>query len=554
MKISIRSWLYDPLTLPGGRGKIPQSISILGTNRLAPSPSGALAPPEGVSEAGRATGVRRGARGSKVLTFTLMTTFLTACSVGPKPNIPPAPLPQHWDTTKQVTRTATSETLQHWWTNFNDPVLNQLIEHTAQRNLDIKIAAARIRQARASYSIATGGLLPNLNTSASYSHLRGGIAQGLTGVGIAPGSSSNRASVISPFTTDVFQFGFDANWELDFFGGLHHARDVAEAEYAAAAMNRQDALVTILAEVGRRYLELRGLQQRVNIVRNNIASQHDTVILTEVRARAGLAPELDVTRARAQLVTTEAVLPQLEQELAVLRHRLNVLLVNTPPHLRKRLEETNALPTLPRRLPLGQPPELLFRRPDLRRAALAIAAATAQIGVAEAEQYPKIMLTGIVGRQATTVEGLRLGLGNFFSIGPGVKLPLFAGGRLKANIQLQKGRLDEAQHHYENLVLNAVEEVGNALAGYQQEQHRQGKLHAAVEQQRLAEQLATELYLKGLGDFLAVLEAQKARFQAEDALAESETARAVQLIALYKALGGGWEDANGVNISRLTIK
>ena len=296
----------------------------------------------------------------------------------------------------------------------------------------------------------------------------------------------------------------------------------------------------MLAEIGRNYLEVRGLQKRLQIVRSNIETQQQTLDLSRVRYKAGLATDLDVARAAAQLATTQAAIPSLEESLAIGIHRLGVLLGEEPGALRAQLEKEAPLPSGPSSIPIGLPSDLLLRRPDVRQADAEVAAATARVGVARSDLFPKFTLTGLMGRQATSVGGLTLGVGNFFSFGPGVRLPIFTGGRIRSNIAVQDARLQQAATQYENVVLKSLEDVENALVAYSREQERRAKLQQAVDESRRAVELANELYLRGLGDFLSVLEAQKTRYELEDDLTQSETSVVVSLVALYKSVGGGW--------------
>ena len=246
-------------------------------------------------------------------------------------------------------------------------------------------------------------------------------------------------------------------------------------------------------------------------------------------------------RQAAQLDSTRALTPQLETAEIQTIHRLSVLLGEEPGALLAELTERKPLPTVPPAVPVGLPADLLKRRPDIREAEARVAAETARVGVARADLFPKILLTGAAGRQGTEPSALTLGAGNFFSIGPAITLPIFTSGKIRANIEAQKQRLDQALTQYRSAVLNSLEETENALAAYGHEKDRQEKLVAAVESSRQATALSTELYTRGLADFLSVLDAQRQQLAAEDDLAQSDTAVVTNLVALYKALGGGWE-------------
>jgi len=449
--------------------------------------------------------------------------LLSGCAVKSKVQTSTSRVPTRWSEPASHGVAVDSRAVSEWWKTFQDSTLDSLIDRAVPANLDLRIAAERVTEARAARGVSKSALLPSVGTSGSYTRFRGGIAQGR-----------------APFETSIFQVGFDASWELDFFGGLRHGVDAATADLRAAEESRRDVQVTVLAELGRNYLEVRGLQKRLQIARSNIETQQQTLDLTRVRYKAGLATDLDVARAAAQLATTQAAIPSLEESLAIGTHRLGVLLGEEPGALRAELEKEAPLPSVPSSIPIGLPSDLLLRRPDVRQADAEVAAATARVGVARSDLFPKFTLTGLMGRQATSVGGLTLGVGNFFSFGPGVRLPIFTGGRIRSNIAVQDARLQQAATQYENVVLKSLEDVENALVAYSREQERRAKLQQAVDESRRAVELANELYLRGLGDFLSVLEAQKTRFELEDELTQSETSVVVNLVALYKSVGGGW--------------
>jgi outer membrane protein, multidrug efflux system len=425
--------------------------------------------------------------------------------------------------------------VEQWWSTFHDPQLDSLIGRAVRANLDLKMAASRLLEARAARGVARAGLLPSVETSESPQRVRGGLTQGI----FRPNAGS-QSSLLAPFETNIFQQGFDASWEIDFFGGKRHALEAATADVAATEEARRDTLVSLLAEVARNYGELRGTERRLEIAGSNIKLQTDTLELTKVRAEAGLGTELDVERQASQLAATQAMVPALESARRMSIHRLSVLLAEEPGALAGELTESKPLPATPPVVPVGLSSDLLKRRPDVRRADAEVAAASARVGVARSDFFPKITLTGSAGRQGTSFSGLTLGAGNFFAVGPAIKLPIFTGGRLRANMEVQKQRLSQAQLAYQNTVLRSLEETENALTAYGREQERRERLQAAAQASREATQLANELYTRGLADFLTVLDAQRQQLAIEDDLVQSDTAVVTNLVALYKALGGGW--------------
>jgi len=425
--------------------------------------------------------------------------------------------------------------VEQWWRSFHDAQMDSLIERAVRANLDLKIATSRLLETRAARGVARSALLPSVETSESPQRVRGGLTQGI----FRPNAGS-QSSLLAPFETNVFQQGFDASWEIDFFGGKRHALEAATADAAAAEEARRDTLVSLLAEVARNYAELRGAQRRLDIAGRNIKLQTDSLDLTQARFEAGLGTRLDVERQLSQLAATQAAVPALESARQMSIHRLSVLLGEEPGTLAGELTEAKPLPATPPLVPVGLSGDLLKRRPDIRRADAEVAAAGARVGVAHADFFPKITLTGAAGRQGTSWSGLTLGAGNFFSVGPAIKLPLFTGGRLRANMEAQKQRLSQAQLEYQGAVLRALEETENALTAYGREQERREHLQVSAQASQEATQLANELYRGGLADFLTVLDAQRQQLAIEDDLVRSDTAVVTNLVALYKALGGGW--------------
>src|SRR5712692_1877231 len=354
---------------------------------------------------------------------------------------------------------------------------------------------------RAARGIVKSSFYPSVQGTASASRFRE-RAFVATGSATAP-----RVSVV-PVEANSFQGGLEAAWELDVFGRIRRATQAATADVTAAEENRRDVLVILLGDVGRVYAQLRGFQRRLEIANKNIKTQQDTLDLTSARAKAGLATELDVSRAAAQLESTRAIVPTLLNGIDVSIHHLSVLLGEEPGALRSELEKVSPIPSAGPDVEVGLPSDLLKRRPDIRRAEAQLAAATARVGQAKAERFPSFVLTGTAGRQATQLHDLTLGLGNFFSVGPGISLPLFTGGRLRSNIAVQTSRESQALTSYHSTILNALEEVENPLLHYSEEQERRDRLNQAVEHSQLAVTLADAQYRAGLTDFLSVLDAQ----------------------------------------------
>ena len=443
------------------------------------------------------------------LLFTsAIALLLSGCAVGPEYRRPQVAIPRQWTVTSARGTTTGGVPADEWWSSFQDSELDSLVERAIDRNLDLKLALERVTEARAARGVVRSDYFPRVDAGVSATRIRGGINQGVIRAVPSSADPNARPSLISPFETNSFQGSLGASWELDVFGRTRRSVQAATADLAAAEENRRDVLVILLGDVGRTYADLRGFQRRLEIANENIAAQQDTLDLTTARARAGLATELDVSRAAAQLESTKAVVPTLVGGIDVSIHRLSVLLGEEPGALHAELEKSGAIPPAGPAVEVGLPSSLVERRPDIRRAESQLAAATARIGEAKADLLPSFLLTGTAGRQATQLHDLTLGAGNFYGVGPGISLPLFTAGRIRSNIAVQNSRQRAAVISYQSAILKALEEVQNALVNYSQEQERRDRLSEAVQQNQQAVDLALEQYRGGQVDFLSVLDAQ----------------------------------------------
>jgi len=460
-----------------------------------------------------------------------VSLFLSSCAVGPEYKRDAVPVSPQWNVNRDR-GTNTREPVERWWTSFRNPDLDNLVQRAVRANLDIKLAAARVAEARAARGIVASGLYPSVDAAASATRNRLGV--------IPPAGGAQAAARFVPVEFNDYRIGFDASWELDLFGRIRRGLQAAGADAAAAEEARREVLVTVLGEVGRTYAELRGFQRRLDIARKNIDIQQDTLDLAKARAAAGLATQLDVARASARLEATRAVVPTLRRGIETSIHRVSVLLGQEPGALRVELLPGAPVPVIPPEVPIGLPSGLLERRPDVRRAEARVAAASARVGEAEAGFFPRFVLSGSAGRQASQLHDITLGMGNFFGVGPAVSLPILTAGRIRSQVAVQDARLREAAIAYRSTVLSALEETENALVSYARERSRRERLESAVASDEESVRLSSELYKAGLTDFLSVLEAQRDLHANEDLLAQSLTAQTIHLIALYKALGGGW--------------
>jgi NodT family efflux transporter outer membrane factor (OMF) lipoprotein len=451
----------------------------------------------------------------------LFQLSISACvPVGPDFQAPEPQTPASWQSGGPgvtVVPLAPSS-LARWWDNFNDPLLADLIDRAVAGNLDLQLAQARIREARARLGIVKGDELPDL-----------------TATGSATRNSSHGQ------TQNLFALGFDAGWELDLFGGLHRSREAAQADLAAGREDLRDVLVTLLGEVASNYLETRTYQVRLAAAAENLRLQEDTLQLADWRYQAGLSDELAVQQARYNLASTRAQLPILRVGLTGSLNRLAVLTGVEYPAIYELLHEPAPIPAPPVAIMIGVPAETLRQRPDLRRAEQQFAAATARIGVAVSDLYPKFRLSGSIGLESVDSADILAAAGRSWRFGPSFSWPLFDGGRINRNIEVQSALQEQKLLQYRKVVLAALAEVENGLTAYVEEQRRQQALSEAARAARAAAGLARDKYQAGLQNFSTVLDAQRSQLSFEDQLAQSQGAICSNLVRLYKALGGGWQ-------------
>jgi NodT family efflux transporter outer membrane factor (OMF) lipoprotein len=434
--------------------------------------------------------------------------------------------------------------LTQWWKSFNDPELDSLADRAVQANLSVQLAEARLREARARRQIAAAPLWPSLDATGSYT--RQWLDEDLFG----PLSAGGHPVVLGQQPQNVFQAGFDASWELDLFGGTRRSIEAARADFEASWYDRGDVMLTLLAEVARNYIDLRGFQKRLEVAHHNLVAQGDTLELTRARYQGGLVSDLDVARAEAQVHSTSAEIPTLETLHKESVHRLGVLLGEAPGALADELSREQPIPMAPPELPANLPAELLRQRPDLRRAERQLAAATARVGVATADLYPKFYLVGTAGLESLSAGSFFSSGSQLWSIGPTMIWPIFRGGQILATIEVRDAQEQQALISYRQAILAALEESENAFVACTRERARQEALNEAVASNQRAVYLATELYTHGLSDFLNVLEAQRNLLQTESEQVQSETAMSLDAVALYKALGGGWQTVAGSVLSQ----
>jgi len=469
--------------------------------------------------------------------------FLGGCAVGPDYVRPETKMPETWASQDTAAAAPLSTVrpepaeLSDWWRTFQDPLLTSLTERAIKANLDVRQAEARVMQARATKGVAGAGLWPTINSTAQYRRSLGSTST----FDSSSGTGSTVPTGISLEPRNLFQVGLDAAWELDIFGGVRRGVEAAAADQQAAMEDLRAVLVTLAGDVGTNYLTLRGLQQQISIAQQNLEAQRRTADITRKRFEAGFVSALDVANAEAQAATTAAQIPVLEAGAQDAIYSLAVLLGEEPGALVKELAPSQAIPPTPPSIPVGLPSELLRRRPDIRRTEAQLWAATARIGVAKADLFPKFSLTGTFGLSSNTLSDVADWGSRFWSLGPSVTWPIFAGGKIMWNVELQNAKQEEALAAYQKAVLTGLKEVESALTTYAKEQDHYRALAEAVTNNRRAVDLSMKLYINGKTDFLNVLNSQRSLYTSEDALTQSRRSLSTNLVALYKALGGGWE-------------
>ncbi len=464
-------------------------------------------------------------RGLAVLFGTL---WLSACAVGPNYKEPNVPTADKFAGTALATYSQ-EESISRFWEQFNDETLNTLVGDALTANHDLRIALSRFYEARAARGESRFDLAPTITASGGYTEQK--YAQVQTG-GFVPSED-----------VKYYDAGFDAFWELDFFGRIRRNIEARNAELRASQAELHDAQVTVIAEVARTYFELRGQQAQLDVARRNVENQQETLNLTTARLNAGRGTELDTSQAQAQLSRTLGTIAPLEAAVARSIHRLSVLTGREPTALTSTLTASRELPPLPNVVAVGNPADLLRRRPDIRVAERTLAADTARIGIAVADLFPKVTFTGNVGYAAANSGDL----GNSGTvtrlIAPGISWAAFDIGRVRAQIAGARAHADGSLARYEQTVLRALEETEDALVTHARSREQLTHVADSAAASRTAARLARARYDGGISDFLTVLDTERTQLEAEDALAQSRTDTATSLVAVYKALGGGWQEA-----------
>jgi multidrug efflux system outer membrane protein len=461
---------------------------------------------------------------NSLLGFAIMT--LAGCAVGPNYHVPKTPESAHFANAAEP-GLSENDAVERYWTLFGDPLLDTLVDDAIAHNKDLEAAQANLRAARAARRLAGFDQFPTITLSSSYTHELESAQQ-------LPGFDRQQRDF------DAADAGFTGLWELDLFGRVRRNVEAARADVGAVAATLQDARVSVIAELTRNYFVLRGLQDQLSLTRRNADSQLATLKLTQVRLEAGRGNQLDTARADAQYQTTLASIPTLETTIATTIYRISVLTGRVPTALTQTLAAEPA-PALPALNSIGNPAQLLRRRPDVRIAERQLAGATARVGVAVGDLFPKVTLTGSIGYEAPSFGQFGTSDARFFSAGPSITWAAFDLGRVRARISSARAETDAALANYESAVLNALQDTEGSLISYGRSQSRRDALALAAAASDKASDLARRRFEGGLIDFLEVLDAERTALSAELLLSQSRTDAATSLVAVYKALGGGWD-------------
>lgn len=463
-----------------------------------------------------------------------LAVLAVSCKVGPNYATPQANVAGQWMENTAVTNRLFAGSDVYWWRNFDDPVLNELVTVACRQNLSLQVAGARILEARARLNKSVGNLFPQqqgVSGQLDYARLNDGLVSQIPGIN--PDYLSDRAL-------------FAANWEIDFWGKYRRGIESDRAAFLGTVASYDDAMVTLIADVASTYINIRTLQERLQVEARNLETQQESLRIATARFNAGETGELDVQQAKTQLAQTEAQIPLLNEALSQSRNGLAVLLGARPDEVSRQLNGPERIPVVPTNVAAGVPRDLLRRRPDVRAAGLQAAAYSAQIGVARANLYPAFSLSGEFGVSAN--NEFNQSLSDMFNwqsralnAGAGLVMPVFNYGRIINQVRVQDAQFQQAVLNYQNTVLAAQREVENGLASFANQQKVLASLTRAADSASRSSELAMAQYKGGQTDYTTVLAAEQAKLNVEDAVAGTKGNVALGLIAVYRALGGGWE-------------
>ncbi len=462
-----------------------------------------------------------------IVVFTVAS--LSGCfAVGPNYVKPKTTVPATWQESILQQDAALSPEpvkVKRWWEVFRDPILNRLIEEARTNNYDIRIAVARVEEAWAQIGVVAGRRMPQVDVQGSFNRQRSSEND------VYPGGDL--------YNHYASQIG--ATWEIDLFGRIKRQIESAKANFEATEELKTDVMISIYAQVAQAYIALRTAQARLSTSLHNIKSQREIVNLTQTRFKYGLASDLDVAQSEQVLAISESTLPPLKTQIENSIHTLSVLLGRPPGELKKLLSSEKPIPMLPARIKVGVPMDLVRRRPDVRAAERQLAAQTARIGIATSYLYPRFSIRGLFGFLSTDATDAFHWSSRTFSVGGALNWNIFNGGSVRSLIQVEDARTHQALLNYEKTILKALKEVEDALVKYTNDKQRVLDLQHSVQVAKRTLDLSLTLYKEGLKDFQSTLDAERVLFEAENSLAEAEGVTAINLVYLYRALGGGWD-------------
>jgi len=488
--------------------------------------------------------------------------MLSGCAVGPDYQAPKPATPERFNSMQRdgISAPLVAATNPNWWKSFNDPQLDSLIARAIKGNLSLQQAVLRIAGARQQLNQARGAWAPSVNGNARFTRQQLGIKGELESEGVydqidQAGSETDLQPALDSLSKPVglYQGSFDASWELDLWGKVRRQVEMADAQQQQSVENRNDALVSLEAEVARAYLQLRGAQAITRTLQTQIDVAEQTLELTQSQQRNGLAPQTNVENSRAQVNSLRAQLPQYQAQIHQAMNGLAVLTGRVPGALDAELMTAKPLPALPKAVPVGVPSELARRRPDVREAEASLHAATANIGVSVAQLFPSLSLTGQFGMRNSDASSLDNWSSHFYSYGPSVTIPIFQGGRLVSSVKLARAQQASAALGYRQTVLTALQDVENALVSYRSDQQQVEGLDDTVAALQRAFTLASDSYRQGISTFIEALDAQRQLAQAQQQAEQVRVQSTLDLVALYKALGGGWEAYQNVNMPDYSV-
>lgn len=456
-----------------------------------------------------------------------LTVLLSGCAVGPDYVKPEIAAPDQWHQTLKGDVSQGEMRMAQWWKQLNDPVLDALIQKATLHSPNLKIAAANLKEAQARLGVTRTLNHPNVEAGA-------GAVRARESESLEPLAGGQEA--------DVMKASVSGSWEIDLWGRIERNIESASAGEEAALEAYRDTLVVLYAEIATQYVNLRAFQQRLDVAERNVEAQRKTLDIVAKRVEAELSPELDIHRATQNLASSEATIPQLKRAVALSKNVIAVLCGEMPGALEEMLKEPKPIPLFADTVNIAIPAEALRQRPDIRKAERMLASQHARIGATQAQLYPTFSLTGTFGAGAVDT-GLFDSANRFWSFGPTLHLALFDRGRIKQQVTIEKARTEQALAHYEQSVLKAVEDVEASLVSHAAEKKRTAELQKAVDASKKATRQTKVLYDSGLSNFLDVLDSERSLLASEDALVESQGVQITSLISLYRAFGGGWQNA-----------